>query len=104
MKFRLALSLCAFALAAVPAALADGSGSQAPIHNGCLPGYHVFSVAELAAEGYGVPGRIDAAGNADGLVCGKRVSEAVAVQLCGGEHNPDGCPVPVVYDFSDNNQ
>lgn len=108
MKITLALAVLAAAAIAAPAALADGSGSQAPIHNGCLPGYHVMSVTDLSTQGYGVPALLDApdnGGNGDGLVCGKRISETLAVQLCGGEHGPDAtCPVPVVYDFTDNNQ
>lgn len=105
MKNWIVLVVSVFALAAVPAALAGPDGSQAPIHNGCMPGYHILSVAGLTAEGYGVPALLDTGGNDDGYVCGERISEALAVQLCGGEHGPGAaCPVPVVYDFTDNDQ
>ncbi|MGH2971840.1 MAG: hypothetical protein ACRDNM_09855 [Gaiellaceae bacterium] len=86
---------------------AGGPGPQAPVQNGCLPGYHLMSVADLSAAGYGVPALLDNpanGGNGNGIVCGKRISEAAAEQLCGGEHGPDAtCPVPIVYDFADDN-
>lgn len=81
-------------------AMGAGVANAAPPDNGCPSGYQLLSVADLAAQGYQVPGRVDdpnsgvlsfgQPGNGDGLVC--------AVQL-GNRLTPWGDPI---YNFTDN--
>jgi hypothetical protein len=81
----------AFGLA-FPSAAAAGAGT------GCPGGaWQVRTVESLAATGNApVPGRIDAAGNADGLVCALPLPDAV----CESQYDP--CPVAIVYQYQDN--
>jgi hypothetical protein len=68
-----------------------------PTQTSCPSGYQVLSVADLTAQGYHVPAQADDpanGGNGDGLVCGLPLPDAA----CG----PD-CPVPIFYNFLDNN-
>lgn len=94
------------------AALAEPGSSQAPIHNGCLPGYHLLSLASdvPVSENYFVPVALDSSstgtvtgtiegsgtvldgvtiaipdsyvGNDDGYVCGKRLSAETTRESC----------------------
>jgi hypothetical protein len=75
----------------------SGPASALPTETGCPSGFQVLSVAELTAQGYRVPAILDDpanGGNGNGLVCGLPLPQ----QACG----PD-CPVPVFYQFSDDN-
>jgi hypothetical protein len=68
-----------------------------PTETGCPTAYQVLSVADLTALGYHLPAQLDDpanGGNGDGLVCGLPLPDA----SCGPE-----CPVPVYYNFFDNN-
>jgi hypothetical protein len=68
-----------------------------PTETGCPSAFQVLSVAELTAQGYRAPALVDApanGGNGNGLVCGLPLPQ----QACG----PD-CPVPVFYQFGDDN-
>jgi hypothetical protein len=42
-----------------------------PLTNGCPAGFEALALTDLAPWGYRVPFAIDAAGNGDGIVCGK---------------------------------
>jgi hypothetical protein len=68
-----------------------------PNETGCPSAFQVLSVAELTAQGYRTPAIVDDpanGGNGNGLVCGLPLPQ----QACG----PD-CPVPVFYQFGDDN-
>jgi hypothetical protein len=67
-----------------------------PPETGCPAGWAHLPVADLASQGYGVPGRVDEAGNNNGFICAKAMPEAIRLKLCG----PD-CPVPTLYQFRD---
>lgn len=61
--------------------------------------FDVRTVASLAATGNEpVPGIIDAAGNANGLVCAKPLSDAAAAQLC---RQVGGCTSTTLYYIRD---
>jgi hypothetical protein len=93
------------ALAALPllvaAPIMGAVPAQAtPVENGCASGYSSVSVAWLATQGgYRLPSELDSAGNNNGLVCAKAFNETVY------EHNfcVDGCTVPVIYNFYEDN-
>lgn len=89
----LPLVVTAQILCAVPA-------HATPVENGCASGYTQLSLSWLATQGgYRVPFELDAAGNNNGLVCAKAFNETVY------EHYfcVDGCSVPVIYNFYDDN-
>lgn len=93
------------AIAALPLIVAAGIICAAPVQatpveTGCASGYDTLSLSWLATQGgYRVPFELDAAGNNNGLVCAKAFNETVY------EHNfcADGCTVPVIYNFYDDN-
>jgi len=81
MKTRNARRAAATALGVVAATFAAvGPATADPVSSGCPAGYSVLAVADLAPQGYQVPGQVDdpesgivsfgRPGNGDGLVCG----------------------------------
>lgn len=106
-----AVAAAALALGA-GAALAGPADSSAPVHNGCLPGYQLLSLASdvPVSENYFVPAALDSSstgtvsgtiqgsgtvldgvpiaipdtfvGNDDGYVCGKRLSAETTRESC----------------------
>ena len=95
-RFASALLLAASAVA-IPT-LSSTAHAASPLDTGCPASYEALSVAWLATQGpYMLPAQYDAAGNGDGIVCGKRVSDAATAALCGVP-----CAVPVYYLFTDN--
>jgi hypothetical protein len=90
------LSIGAWSVAG--SALASDETST-PSQTGCPAAYSLLSVADLTAQGYHLPQKLDDpanGGNNDGQVCGRPVQQQAADQHCGGP-----CPVPVLYDFRD---
>jgi len=96
---RIATAATAGALALSATLIAAGSASAAtPPETGCPAGYSLLSLEWLAEQGaYMLPFQLDAAGNNDGLVCGKPLNPVVQNNICGNQ-----CPVPVIYNFYDN--
>jgi hypothetical protein len=57
--------------------------------------YQLLSVAFLESQGpYQMPRRLDTAGNNNGFICAHALADAATLALCG-----PACPVPVLYDF-----
>ncbi len=96
MQLRMALGCAVLAATASLLPAAPALAVDTPPATGCPASNEVLVVAELTALGYRVPAQVDAAGNNNGLVCGKPLSDAAARQHCGGV-----CPVPVIYLFRD---
>ena len=87
----------AVATVAIPAASASADVPQTPVKTGCPTGIPPISLEFLASQGpYQLPFRLDAAGNNNGIVCGRAVPEAARLALCGRD-----CPVPVLYEFTE---
>jgi hypothetical protein len=92
----LTTALCALA----PTALAAAPAGAEPVKTGCPHGYLLLAVADLAPQGYRVPGQVDdpasgitsfgQPGNGDGLVCAKALGPQVTTW--GGQ----------LYEFWDN--
>lgn len=91
------------ALASAGLALLALSGgpvlAATPVDDGCPASTELYSVAWLESQGpYGLPGRLDDpanGGNGDGLVCAFPLPAAMAEAI--------GAPVPIVYQFFENN-
>jgi hypothetical protein len=78
---------------------ATTSTASTPSSTGCPAGsgFEVLSLTFLASQGgYQQPFSLDAAGNNDGLVCGKPLPIVVLERAC------PTCPVPVLYTFIEN--
>jgi hypothetical protein len=102
----LALAVAAAAAALVAVASAGAiDQSVIPYHpgdpqtNGCPAGWEALALSDLAPYGYQVPSMLDASangGNGDGVVCGHPWTAAEqAARL-------PNAPVPVIFDFQDN--
>jgi hypothetical protein len=82
------------------AAFAATAAAQAttPLSSGCPARYQLLQLGvDLTREaGYRAVFDLDAAGNANGYVCGLPLPDAACVALAGGP-----CPVPVFYNFVD---
>ncbi len=104
MKPTIVAGTLAFAFVAFVAPTAAGAFDQSyipyqpgdPATNGCPSGWEALKVSDLTAAGYGLPSKIDTAGNNDNLVCGKPVSSAEETARFSGEK------VPIIFDFRDN--
>ena len=82
----------------IPVGSASADVKQTPVTTGCPTGIPPISLRFLASQGpYQLPFRLDAAGNNDGVVCGRPVPEAARLAQCGAD-----CPVPVLYLFREN--
>jgi hypothetical protein len=95
------LALGAAGLAASAAVLVGGPAGavEKPRETGCPAAFDVRTVASLAETGNEpLPGILDAAGNANGLVCAKPLSDAAAAQFC---RKVGGCIPDIIYFFSD---
>ena len=67
------------------------------METGCPAGYQTLTLELLASQGpYVLPFTLDEAGNDDGVICGKPFNEVAYEKLC------KPCPVPVLYQFRDN--
>jgi hypothetical protein len=90
-----AASLRAAALAATAAPHAE---APRRLSSGCPARYQLLQLGvDLTREaGYRAVFDLDAAGNANGYVCGLPLPDAACVALAGGP-----CPVPVFYNFVD---
>ena len=86
MKRRTAQRVTTTGVSLLAAALTSiTSAGATPADNGCPQGYEVLAVADLAPQGYQVPGMVDdpssgitsfgSAGNGDGLVCAKAIGQ-----------------------------
>jgi hypothetical protein len=94
-------ALCAAGLAAAAAVLVAGPAGavEKPRETGCPAAFDVRTVASLAETGNEpVPGIVDAAGNANGLVCAKPLSDAAAEVFC---RQFDGCVPDIIYYYLD---
>lgn len=101
------LVLTAVLAASLAAAAGAGAADQTvipyqpgqPLINGCPAGWEALALTDLAPYGYQVPAMLDSTangGNGDAIVCGKPWTPAEkAARL------PDA-PVPVVFDFREN--
>ncbi|HEX7095806.1 MAG TPA: hypothetical protein VF183_07970 [Acidimicrobiales bacterium] len=79
---------------------AVSANADTPPTTGCPAGYELLSVDWLTQQGaYMLPGQLDSAGNDDGFVCGKPLNPVVQYTICA-----DNCPVPIIYNFYDNNR
>lgn len=87
------LSVATSVLLAAPALAAD-----TPPATGCPASNQVLDVAQLTALGYRVPAQLDAAGNRNGLVCGKPLADPAAENVC---RKLGGCVVETIYLFRD---
>lgn len=98
---RIATAMAVGLLAAGSSVIGAGSASaDTPTETGCPAGYQLLSVDWLTQQGaYLVPGQLDSAGNNDGYVCGKPLNPVVQFTICA-----DSCPVPIIYNFYDNNR
>jgi hypothetical protein len=102
MRRYLVIGALTAALGAAAAITAGTAYAGAP-SNGCPPGFDSFAVADLLAQGYGVPAVVDSAawfpgsgfehadGNNDGYICG---------QPLGNQTTPSGLQL---YWWFDNN-
>lgn len=83
-------------LAAWMLALAGTAHANGP-SQGCPTAYDAVAVTELEAidEDYRLPRILDTTGNQDGLVCALALPEAIVTAF--------DAPVPLVYQFRDNN-
>ncbi len=97
MRYLNVLRAAAIAGVATLALTAPALAADTPPQTGCPASNQVLSVAELTAQGYRVPAQVDAAGNGNGLVCGKPLSAAAQEQFC---RLNGGCPV-IIYQFRD---
>jgi hypothetical protein len=99
MRTLIAVSTAAFALSVAVLPAMTASAVDTPPQTGCPASNEVLSVADLTPLGYRLPGRLDAAGNANGLICAKLLAPAADVQAC--LHNPECVPGTVLYYFRD---
>jgi hypothetical protein len=92
-------ALTIVATAAIPTGTASADVSQTPVTTGCPTGQPLTNIQELeAAQGhpYMLAEILDQAGNQDGFICAKQISDGHTTAVCG----PD-CPV-VLFLFRDN--
>lgn len=91
-------ALAVSSIAALSGGVASAATPAAPINQGCPPAFQVLTLEFLASQGpYQQPFTLDAAGNNDGLICGKALNDSAFEAVCGAT-----CPVPVLYTFIDN--
>jgi len=99
MRLRMALGSAVLAATASLLPTAPALAVDTPPETGCPASNEVLVVADLIALGYRVPAQVDAAGNNNGLVCGKPFSAGRQEQFC--KQFVGGCPVPIIYQFRD---
>lgn len=99
MRLRMALGGAALAATASLLPTAPALAVDTPPETGCPASNEVLVVADLTALGYRAPAQVDAAGNNNGLVCGKPLSPAAQEQFC--KKIVGGCTVPIIYQFRD---
>jgi hypothetical protein len=96
---RLQIAVCTAAFAASAVLLTAAPASATPPQTGCPSAFDVWTVKALAKQGNKpVPSVVDAAGNNNGLVCAKPLSDGVAAQFC---RQVGGCTVDTIYYFRD---
>jgi len=86
---------CAFALAVTAAPASAGPPPGTPRDTGCPVGQETLDVDILTDLGYQVPERVDAAGNDDGVVCGRPLNDVQSDKFCDTCENQ-------LYAFRDN--
>ena len=86
---------------AIPASTATADVAQTPVATGCPAGFPATNIQALeTAQGhpYFFAEQLDQAGNNDGVICARQISDGLSKVLCGAN-----CPYVLFYFYENDN-